>query len=220
MSFLSFLTNFGDPYMTAPLAAAVLGWLAATGRRRAALEWGGALGGAIGVVALSKFVYAGWGIGIEALRFTGVSGHTMLGTAVYPLVAAIPARDGRGARAALGGLLFAFAIGWSRVALGFHAWSEVVSGWVLGALVAGVALRRMRGAAAEVSRAVRRSRESGGGPAQPARTMGARASVAFVAAACAIVVFSYGHTAPVSAWISIQAPKMAEWGRTWFDDTR
>lgn len=215
MPFLFFLTNFGDPYMTAPLAVAASGWLVATGRRRAALEWGAALACAIGLVALSKFVYAGWGIGIDALHFTGVSGHTMLGAAVYPLVAAIAARDGRRARAALGGLLFAFAIGWSRVALGFHAWSEVVSGWALGAAAAALTLRRMRVAPAEAPRTGRMP-----GRAAGVRAAGARASVAFVAAACAIVVLSYGRTAPVSAWISIQAPKMAEWSRTWFDDTR
>jgi membrane-associated phospholipid phosphatase len=215
MWLLSFLTNFGDPYMTAPLAAAVVGWLAATGRRRAALEWGAAFAGAIVFVALSKFVYAGWGIGIDALHFTGVSGHTMLSAAVYPLVAAIAVRDGRRARAACGGLLFAFVIGWSRVALGFHAWSEVVSGWALGATVAALTLRRMRVAQAVAPRAARAA-----GRAAGTRATGARASAAFVAAACMIVVLSYGRTAPVSAWISIQAPKMAEWGRTWFDDTR
>ncbi|WP_323122768.1 phosphatase PAP2 family protein [Burkholderia alba] len=221
MSLLLFLTHFGDPYMTAPLAAAVLGWLAATGRRRAAIEWGAGMACAVGLVALSKFVYAGWGIGIDALQFTGVSGHTMLSAAVYPLVAAICARDERVRAAAWGGLSFALAIGLSRVLLGFHSWSEIVSGGVLGAGVAAMTLRRMR-----VARGVLRDAAGPAGdrtaavPRAAARSAHARATVCFAAAAFAIVVLSYGRTAPVSAWISVNAPKMAEWSRVWFDDIR
>ncbi|MGQ7883359.1 phosphatase PAP2 family protein, partial [Burkholderia pseudomallei] len=36
----------------------------------------------------------------------------------------------------------------------------------------------------------------------------------------AIAVSCYGRSAPVSAWISDAAPKVAEWGRVWFDDAR
>ncbi|MCS0463923.1 phosphoesterase, partial [Burkholderia mallei] len=47
-----------------------------------------------------------------------------------------------------------------------------------------------------------------------------RSTLMFVAAACAIAVSCYGRSAPVSAWISDAAPKVAEWGRVWFDDAR
>ncbi|MCD4547994.1 phosphatase PAP2 family protein, partial [Burkholderia pseudomallei] len=145
MRLLFFLTNFGDPMLTAPLAFAVLSWLAASRRRRAALVWALGFACAVGVVALTKFVYAGWGIGIAAWRFTGVSGHTMLGAAVYPLVAAICVRDAYPRRALAAGLAFALAIGMSRVLLGFHSWSEIVSGWLLGAAVAASTARCLRG---------------------------------------------------------------------------
>ncbi|MCD4548481.1 phosphoesterase, partial [Burkholderia pseudomallei] len=47
-----------------------------------------------------------------------------------------------------------------------------------------------------------------------------RSTLMFVAAACAIAVSCYGRSAPVSAWISDAAPKVAEWGRVWLDDAR
>ncbi|MCW0133286.1 phosphatase PAP2 family protein [Burkholderia pseudomallei] len=244
MRLLFFLTNFGDPMLTAPLAFAVLSWLAASRRRRAALVWALGFACAVGVVALTKFVYAGWGIGIAAWRFTGVSGHTMLGAAVYPLVAAICVRDAYPRRALAAGLAFALAIGMSRVLLGFHSWSEIVSGWLLGAAVAASTARCLHGiGGARASQAqasgmhaarnvpmARRAHGGGAVGAHPHAAAGAaavrraarapRSTLMFVAAACAIAVSCYGRSAPVSAWISDAAPKVAEWGRVWLDDAR
>ncbi|AJY43854.1 phosphatase PAP2 family protein [Burkholderia humptydooensis] len=237
MRLLFLLTNFGDPILTAPLAFAVLSWLAATGRRRAALAWAFGFACAAGVVAMTKFVYAGWGIGIAAWRFTGVSGHTMLGAAVYPLVAAICVRDAHVRRAIAAGLAFALAIGMSRVLLGFHSWSEIVTGWLLGAAVAVSTARCLRGTSgmqagsAHAARNVPMSRrECGIGIAHPRASASAvaarraarvsRSTILFAAVACTIAVSCYGRSAPVSAWISHAAPKVAEWSRVWLDDAR
>ncbi|KWZ44149.1 phosphoesterase [Burkholderia savannae] len=220
------LTNFGDPFLTAPLAVAVLSWLAATGRRRAALYWAFGFACAAGFVALTKFVYAGWGIGIAAWRFTGVSGHTMLGAAVYPLVAAICVRDAHVRRAIAAGLAFALAIGVSRVLLGFHSWSEIASGWLVGAGVALLTASRLRRASAAQAdpagsaplRARRIERVRAGAIAVRRPASVSRSTILFVAAACTIAVSCYGRSAPVSAWISHAAPKIAEWSRVWLDD--
>ncbi|MDN7673174.1 phosphatase PAP2 family protein [Burkholderia oklahomensis] len=228
MRLLVLLTNFGDPFLTAPLAVAVLSWLAATGRRRAALYWAIGFACAVGLVASTKFVYAGWGIGIAAWRFTGVSGHTMLGAAVYPLVAAICVRDAHVRRALAAGLAFALAIGISRVLLGFHSWSEIASGWLLGAGVAMSTASRLRRAGDAHASAVRsmsmradRNTHAHVGAVVARRAAGvSRSTIAFVAAACTIALSCYGRSAPVSAWISHTAPKVAEWSRVWFDDTR
>ncbi|WP_441459922.1 phosphatase PAP2 family protein [Burkholderia thailandensis] len=237
MRLLFLLTNFGDPILTAPLAFAVLSWLAATGRRRAALVLAFGFACAVGVVAMTKFVYAGWGIGIAAWRFTGVSGHTMLGAAVYPLVAAICVRDAHVRRAISAGLAFAFAIGLSRVLLGFHSWSEIVSGWLLGAAVAVSTARWARGiagvhaggthAARNIPTPLREYgidvvyRHAGADAVAVRRTARvSRSTVMFVAVACTIAVSCYGRSVPVSAWISHAAPKIAEWSRVWLEDAR
>ncbi|AOJ02921.1 phosphoesterase [Burkholderia mayonis] len=232
MRLLVLLTNFGDPFLTAPLAVAVSSWLAATGRRRAALYWAIGFACAVGLVASTKFIYAGWGIGIAAWRFTGMSGHTMLGAAVYPLVAAISVRDAHVRRAVAAGLAFALAIGISRVLLGFHSWSEIASGWLLGAGVAMSTARRLRragaragdahaGAVRSTSTRADRNTHAYVDAVAARRAAGvSRSTIAFVAAACTIALSCYGRSAPVSAWISHAAPKFAEWSRVWLDDTR
>ena len=50
-----------------------------------AVGWLLLLGAAIGVVTVTKLAFLGWGVGIRELDFTGVSGHAMLSTAVYPV---------------------------------------------------------------------------------------------------------------------------------------
>ncbi|GAA5241117.1 hypothetical protein BMMON2_39390 [Burkholderia mallei] len=179
--------------LTAPLAFAVLSWLAASRRRRrrAALVWALGFACAVGVVALTKFVYAGWGIGIAAWRFTGVSGHTMLGAAVAASTARCLHGIG-GARAS------------QAQASGMHAARNVpMARRAHGGSAVGAHPHAAAGAAA-VRRAARAP----------------RSTLMFVAAACAIAVSCYGRSAPVSAWISDAAPKVAEWGRVWFDDAR
>ncbi|KVE38726.1 phosphatase PAP2 family protein [Burkholderia sp. TSV86] len=219
------LTLFGDPFITGPLAVAVLAWFAAIGYRRAALYWALSFAGGVGLVALTKFVYSGWGIGIAAWRFTGISGHTMLSASVYPLVALVCARGKMGMRFAIvAGFAFAFSIGVSRVVLGFHSWSEILSGWMVGASAAVFTVSRMRRADEreldEPTSAERRASQSAGLRASwmSESTAGVtRSTAAFAAVACIIAVLSYGRSVPVSAWISHVAPKVAEWSRGWLD---
>ncbi len=97
------------------------------------------LGVAVVMVLISKIAFLGWGIGIASLDFTGISGHTMLATAVIPTMAAVMTlRMPAHIRAVAIGtsVAVALAVGLSRLVLGSHSLSEVVAGWVVGALVA------------------------------------------------------------------------------------
>jgi len=209
---LFFLTNFGDPFLTIPLAAVVLCWLACASRPRAACSWALGFGCGASLVALSKFAYAAWDIGSTTLHFTGISGHTMLSTAVYPPVAAICAsRAGPvAARYAIyAGFIFAVSIGLSRVAIGAHSWSEVVSGCVLGGAIAVMTLRVAASTPRLAAHALPQNHSN------TYRTNAAkRGTAAFVTAALTIVLLGHGHIAPVSSWITDVAPKLTEWWST------
>ena len=79
------ITNLGGAGLTLPLAIAIALWLAVGYTWRMAAGWLLLLGAAIGVVTVTKLAFLGWGVGIRELDFTGVSGHAMLSTAVYPV---------------------------------------------------------------------------------------------------------------------------------------
>lgn len=137
-TFWHFITRFGETGVVLPAALLVLAWL---WRRApvAALGWAGALAGAIALVAATKIAFMGFGQGIAALDFTGLSGHSMFAGAAYPLLGwaalAGTAQPWRLAGLAAGSAL-ALLVAISRVPVQAHSVSEVVSGAALGLAVA------------------------------------------------------------------------------------
>ena len=132
------LTNFGDIAVTLPLAIAIGLWLAFNRDFSAAKSWISLFGAATLLVALSKIAFAAWGLGIPALDFTCISGHTMLATAVFPValyLALSPLRPPWAKTFLFAGLLFAALIGYSRLALNAHSTAEVIAGFVCGLAV-------------------------------------------------------------------------------------
>ena len=135
-----FLTRFGGAEVLLPTALlAILALYVQVDARQAAWRWGVALLMAILVTSASKILFMGWGLGSAALNFTGVSGHTMLASAIYPILLplfgtpAIP----HSRKLLFGvGCLLALLIGISRLVLHAHSPSEVLAGWVLGGSVA------------------------------------------------------------------------------------
>lgn len=138
------ITNLGGAALTLPLALAIALWLLAGYSWRMAASWLLLLGVAIGLVTATKIAFLGWGVGIHELDFTGVSGHAMLSSAVYPVAffLMLP-RAPRALRIAgvVVGLATGVAVGLSRVALDAHSPSEAVAGYVVGALTALVFVR-------------------------------------------------------------------------------
>ena len=133
------LTDFGDAAAMLPAAALIALWLAADRAWHQAALWCLGFAASALLVALSKIAFLGWGIGIEAIDFTGISGHTMLAVAVLSVGAYVSLHDrGRAiqlAGAALGAVGGIW-IGLSRLVLHLHSMSEVLVGGVVGATLA------------------------------------------------------------------------------------
>ena len=140
-----FATRWGNSLLLLPVAACISLQLWSAGDRRVAARWAVWVGGAVILVLVTKLAFLGWGIGIRAVDFTGLSGHSTLAAAVLPMGAwwltrerSVPAQ--RGAMAA--GFLLAVIVGVSRVLLATHSVSEVVAGLCLGSAVAIVSIPR------------------------------------------------------------------------------
>lgn len=132
------ITMFGDTVVMMPAAAAIIIWLVAGRAWRMAFWWGLLFTTGLFVVVATKIAFIGWGIGIDALDFTGISGHSMRATAVLPVIfylllqkSSPPVRTSGVAM----GLALGMLIGVSRIALHTHSVSEVVAGAVLGSSI-------------------------------------------------------------------------------------
>jgi len=136
------VTRLGESGILLPVLLVVafgLGWSArrADGPLRLLLP----IALAATIVTATKIAFLGFGWGIASLDFTGMSGHAMLAAAGYPVLAAAfvaPAarRKAVAVAAAVAGLVAV-----SRIAVGAHSASEVVSGCLIGAVAGAVATR-------------------------------------------------------------------------------
>src|SRR5262249_56775331 len=75
----------GGASVTLPLTVAIALWLAVGYSSRLALGWIALIAGAGSIVLATKLAFLGWGIGVRDWGFTGVSGHAMMSTAIYPV---------------------------------------------------------------------------------------------------------------------------------------
>lgn len=111
---------------------------------KAIARWGAVQAGVIGLTVLSKLAFIGWGLGVPALNFTGLSGHAMLSASAYPLMAQqlMATRTSRPRQLAVwAGVALALLIAVSRVEVGAHSVSEVVAGLAAGLWASAEALR-------------------------------------------------------------------------------
>jgi membrane-associated phospholipid phosphatase len=138
------VTRLGESGIVLPCVLVVaigLAWSAKRADRALSLLLPVAL--AATLVTATKIAFMGFGWGIARIDFTGMSGHAMLAAALYPVlvVVFVPATGPR--RAVATGLAAAVVVlvAVSRVALGTHSASEVLSGGAVGALAAAVAVR-------------------------------------------------------------------------------
>lgn len=142
--FWHLITRLGEVQILLP--AALLAALVLVARRdgwRTAWMWLSLLGVAIGLTLASKLAFMGWGLGFPAFNFSGISGHAMMASALYPLLLAslVPTRSMSARWLVLAsGAVLALLIGVSRVFVGAHSWSEVIAGMAVGGAVTAAVL--------------------------------------------------------------------------------
>lgn len=136
---------FGDTSILLPCALLIALVLAVReSTRRISAMWLAAVVGTAAIVAATKLLYMGWGLGVAALDFTGLSGHTSLSLVVWPVALFLFAGQTNRRRilaAAVGGAA-AFAIAASRLGSRAHSVSEVALAAVLGCAVSSLFLLR------------------------------------------------------------------------------
>lgn len=138
-------TRLGEAQILLPAMAAAVLWLAwARPTRPLAAAWSAGGAAAVGLTTASKLAFIGWAVGVAAIDFTGFSGHSMSAALVLPVLARLAA--GRMPRpwprcAIALGYALAAAVAVSRVVVGAHSVSEVVTGFALGAAASAGALR-------------------------------------------------------------------------------
>lgn len=150
------ITRLGEAQILLPAMALALLWLwRQPGGRPLALAWLLATGVAASITTVSKVAFLGFGVGHAPLDFTGFSGHAMFAAALMPVLVRLAAgprsADGR-RRVLLLGYLLALAVAVSRVKVGAHSVSEVVTGYLLGAAASALALRAGRWPALPLAR--------------------------------------------------------------------
>ncbi|WP_341313083.1 phosphatase PAP2 family protein [Paraburkholderia sp. IMGN_8] len=183
-------------------------WLAATRAWRPLVVWTSCFSVGVLAVAASRIAHAGWGVEIPALNFTVISGHSMLASAVYPTTFGICATQAKPRTAVLAylfGLACALAIGVSRVLMGFHSTAEVVTGWLLGTLIAGMTCSLIGQSRVRTFSVGRFSTHD---------------STPFAATALALIVVCHGKVIPVSGWIDSTASEVTQWSKGQVVETR
>jgi membrane-associated phospholipid phosphatase len=150
-----YITHFGNSVFMLSTALLMALWLLRARAPKISFSWLVILGTAALLVLFTKLAFLGWGIGIKSIDFTGISGHAMLSSAVFPVLAALLTMSMSPViqKTSIGiGFLLAVVVGVSRLVLNSHSLSEVLAGWLVGcsaALLTLYLLHRMT----EVSRA-------------------------------------------------------------------
>lgn len=149
MSHWYVISRFGESSLLLPCAALLYLWMHYAGEPRAARNWLACFAGAAALTLASKLAFMGWGIGVQALDFTGFSGHSMMAAAVLPVLGqrlVATRRPGLAAIGMLAGGGMALLVGYSRLMLDAHTPSEVVGGLSIG-LAASLGFLRLCGTA-------------------------------------------------------------------------
>ena len=137
------ITFIGDSVVLLPAAALLLVWMMLGCAWRMAFWWSLLFGVGMTLVAATKIVFIGWGVGLGHFDYTGLSGHAMRAAAVLPILgwalqAGWPDRDNGKSRllTIAIGVAAGILVSISRVVLHEHSVSEAIFGWALGSVAA------------------------------------------------------------------------------------
>ncbi|CAN5605752.1 phosphatase PAP2 family protein [soil metagenome] len=146
-TFWHLVTRLGEAGIILPSAIALAVWLTISSRQpRSAWLWLVPLGLAASLTTVTKLAFLGWGVGSATFNFTGISGHAMFATAIYPvmvrtLLGKLP--PPWPIVGALVGFAIAALVAVSRVMIHAHSWSEVIAGFLVGGMASACALMLM-----------------------------------------------------------------------------
>ena len=140
MNWWQYLSLLGSLAVTGPIGIAIAVWLLVGKSWRLTLAWCALFGVGMAAVVMTKVAFIGWGVGVEAVEFSGFSGHAMRAAAVFPVAFFLALRPAGPAARNWGlaaGIALAVLIAISRVFVEAHSASEAVTGCLLGLAVAG-----------------------------------------------------------------------------------
>jgi membrane-associated phospholipid phosphatase len=146
-AYWQFITHLGSASLLLPFFGIALIELWFSRQKSAIYLWIVALAIGVIVTLISKIRFLGWEFGIASLNFTGISGHAILATSIIPIVAYAFSGVFNEKTKNIGfwiGLILSHFVGISRIILGMHRLSEVVSGWIIGLTVGVFALSAMK----------------------------------------------------------------------------
>jgi len=127
------LSGLGNLAVTTSLVLIIAVWLLTTHAWKMALIWCSLFGTAMIIVLITKIAFIGWGIGIESLDFTGISGHATRAAVVLPVLFYLALQIiGRPSLGAVIGIVLSCLVAVSRVMVDAHSISEAVAGCVFG----------------------------------------------------------------------------------------
>lgn len=132
----SSLTYFGDSMLLLPTGIIITIFMAwKVEGRLTPLAWLFTFGVSGFLVVLSKLLFLAWGIGSARYDFTGFSGHTTMSATVWPVLLWLLSGELHKRLRQLIiflGFLLPVLIGYSRIVLGAHSPSEVITGLIIG----------------------------------------------------------------------------------------
>jgi membrane-associated phospholipid phosphatase len=140
------LTDFGDLAVLLPVVFGAAAWLALTGHAKTALALSASVGFAIGATVVLKLLFMSGVVALAGIH--SPSGHTSVSVAAYGDLAVLLALSLSGWRKwalLAASLALAIAIACSRVILDLHTIGDVIFGFAMGLIAAGLFVWRLRG---------------------------------------------------------------------------
>jgi hypothetical protein len=130
-----YIIDIGHTAVMVPAAGAIAVLLISGRAWRLALFWCLLFAAGLGLVALSKIAFLGWGLELPAIGFKALSGHAWRATAVIPVLFFVLLQGAPGPWRNRGfalGVALSIGLGALLVVFSFHTASEVIASSILG----------------------------------------------------------------------------------------
>jgi hypothetical protein len=136
--------DIGHTAVMVPMAGAIAAWLISGRAWKLASCWCLIFAAGLGLVALSKIAFLGWGLSVPPLGFKALSGHAWRTAAVLPVLFFVllqGAPDNWRKRGFAFGVVLSIGLGALLIMFRFHTTSEVLASLVLGVAAGRVFVR-------------------------------------------------------------------------------